>query len=198
MQRKQESKQEKVKKLENLLGGTFTAMTDQEMTDDTNPFLCVGQTGVCVFVLPMSCAHSGGACRQKYLDEHMGTEGKKEEEVDAKVMAQRSLYQIPAELQAHGKAGAAPDDDLGGAPMLHGTGIAEVSLPMEFKIKCIEVCSTRAGTLRWGLVVTVSLAHTGHGGGTQAVPVEATRVGGQAPAVKDAGQHDRQLQAAPG
>jgi len=38
----QESKAEKVQKLDNLLGGTFTATTDREVTDDDNPFLCVG------------------------------------------------------------------------------------------------------------------------------------------------------------
>ena len=41
--------------------------------------------------------------------------------------------------QATSDIRADPDEDLGGAPMLHGTGILEVALPMDFKIKCIEV-----------------------------------------------------------
>ena len=48
-----ESKADKVKKLDNLLGGTFTGTTEKEMTDEDNPFLCVTRAVCC-------------ACRRAY------------------------------------------------------------------------------------------------------------------------------------
>ena len=102
-----ESKSDKVKKLDNLLGGTFTGTTERELTDDDNPFLFV------VLVVVVGCAahiltfrrvrwpHHVALCapyRQKYLEERMG----KKEDDDGKqkqaLTDEQRLYQVPVDL----------------------------------------------------------------------------------------------------
>ena len=98
-----ESKSDKVKKLDNLLGGTFTGTTERELTDDDNPFLFV------VLVVVVGCATHVlipsrhrvalcAPCRQKYLEERMG----KKEDDDGKqkqaLTDEQRLYQVPVDL----------------------------------------------------------------------------------------------------
>ena len=57
----------------------------------------------------------------------------------AAAAAKARLYELPEHLKAVAPRGPKLDADVGeGGMMLAGTGISEVALPMEFKIKNIE------------------------------------------------------------
>eukprot|EP00639_Heterosigma_akashiwo_P017018 CAMPEP_0206385430 /NCGR_PEP_ID=MMETSP0294-20121207/15262_1 /ASSEMBLY_ACC=CAM_ASM_000327 /TAXON_ID=39354 /ORGANISM="Heterosigma akashiwo, Strain CCMP2393" /LENGTH=297 /DNA_ID=CAMNT_0053836123 /DNA_START=20 /DNA_END=910 /DNA_ORIENTATION=+ len=71
-----------------------------------------------------------------YIQEQMGT--KKEEEKAPELGEEDKLYLLPNELKPESTAENLEEAVEAGAPLAYNTGIAEVTLPMEFKLQNIE------------------------------------------------------------